>query len=319
MSRSFAGVPFFNYRNSSIPGGFLIQDTNLCVPTSLPSRIVSLFIAWSVFATVPDVGVEVLLPSTISDKLGKIGSLYIDNTNSTVPVYIVFPDTNFVITAPPFTAVWYPVFTNAFRFQAICVGMVSGFIPQTRIFISNREIGPSSDPEIQKVFPQLVGTTSAQFGAANSITPGFGAPALGDRTATQQSAFTTALTASAFTVTDVSLLTGFLYITALDISFDVFGGVISTAGATLSMGFQFADSIGNTFLKGAVAARDTTAAPISLNVNVVRLQNLNLRYPAPNGSALISVNTDAPVVSAGTITSVRWRCTVNMVYSNNPN
>lgn len=321
MARTFIGTPFVAYRGTSMT----VQDTTFCTPSKLPSRIIALFggtgasgagINWGSFGFLPDVGIDVTIPLEMADKLGKIGSLYIDNTGSTIPIYVTFPDTGFTITAPPFTSVWYPVFTNKFNFQIVALGMVAGFTPRTKIFISNREVAASVDTEIQKNFPQWVGTTTAQFGAANSITPGFGPPALGDRTAIQQSAFTTTTGPSGFTITDLSNLTGFIYITSMDVSFDVFGGVVSAAGNTLSMAFNFGDNLGNFMLRGAVSARDATATPQSLNVNAIRLQGLNLRYIATGN--LFVIATDAPVVSAGTITSVRWRATVNIVYSNNP-
>lgn len=341
MSRVFIGTPFFTYRPGGAGDGgtvgagldltsgsrvfYEVQETNLCMPNPLPSRIIALRINWNTYGapgnfvgTGPfaSIGVEVDIPQNVSDKLGRIGSLYIDNTNSTIPIYINFPDTGFTITAPPSSSVWYPVFTNKFRFQVVALNMVAGFVPLTKIFVSNREIGPSVDNEFFNVVPQWVGTTSAQFAQPATATSGFGAPALGDRTAIQQSAFTTVTTTSGFTITDLSNLTGFIYITAIDVSFDVFGGVVSAAGNTLSMAFNFGDNLGNFMLRGAVAARDATATPQSLNVNAIKLSGLNLRYIATGN--LFVIATDAPVVSAGTITSVRWRATANIVYSNNP-
>src|SRR5207253_1935344 len=115
MSRSFAGVPVFAYR-----GSYTSKDTKLTAVSKLPPRIIALDIDWSAYggaSATPNIGINVTLPLQIIGQLGPIKSIYIDNTNSNIAVYVTFPDTGFTITAPAATATWYPVFTNQFNFQ----------------------------------------------------------------------------------------------------------------------------------------------------------------------------------------------------------
>lgn len=343
MSRNFAGTPFFNYRspsggpqtpalNTSTP--FLVQDTNLCMPATKPSRIIGLVVNWIGYGapTLPNIGIEVSLPSQASDKLGKIGSIYIDNTNSSVPIYINFPDTGFCVTAPPSTSVWYPVFTNVFRFQIICLNIASGFEPLTKIFISNREIGPSVDNEFFNVVPQYIGSRLIQ--RSNTIASGFGAPALGDQCACAISAVTGTNTFGSlgmqFPATSTIILpvttpnTDFYYITAIQITLSELSAVLSAAGGILNMIGSFADQNTATAIVryNAAIALAGSAQPQVFNVPLVNLTGLNLRIPGSAFYGLLvgeALGTTPPFsVNTGTITSVRYRMMVNIVYSQGP-
>lgn len=277
MSRSFAAVPLANYQTRN----FIAQETTLCMPSSLPSRIVSLTIDWSAYGApaTASLGVQVILPPQVTDKLGKIGSVYIDNTGSTVPVYVSFPDTGFVITAPPATATWFPVFTNGFSFAIYALNMTTGFVPTTKIFISNREIGPSVDNEVFNVVPQYLGSANIQ--RSNLVTPGFGPPALGDQTKNKTANFSGA--ASPFTGTTQILpvatpSTDFYYFTAmfLFISRQQF---TSTSATIADFTWDIYDETDLTVIYRVSVATLPPTALTTFATDIVALQisNLNLR------------------------------------------
>jgi hypothetical protein len=89
----------------------------------------------------PVVAVEIdLLGQAVQQPLDQIRSVYIDNSNSITPMYVVFPDTNFLIQCPPRSVAWQPVLTGQQKAIIFGVGFVSGLIPNTPIHFTNIDV-----------------------------------------------------------------------------------------------------------------------------------------------------------------------------------
>lgn len=175
MARSFIGFgqsPYIGvlqpFPNHLVPGSYLIPA----------------FLNWlSYGASSAKPNVNVLADMTQAPRLKdtwKIRSVYIDNLNSNVPIYVFFPDTGFAVVAPPNSTDWYPAFTNTRTAWIIGEGFATGSIPSTLIYFSDAIIMPYSISEFDQAAPL--------YRASNSITRGstiyntnFGIPALGDQ------------------------------------------------------------------------------------------------------------------------------------------
>jgi hypothetical protein len=112
--------------------------------------------------------------------LDDIKSVYVDNTGSSIPIYLVFPSTGFVVSIAPNTSDWYPVYTIDYSVQVYALGLTTNNIPKTGIWFANILMQPYSDPEISQ--------TQDLWLASHLITRGttifntnFGIPALGDQ------------------------------------------------------------------------------------------------------------------------------------------
>jgi len=89
----------------------------------------------------PVVAVEVdLLGSAVQTPLDQIRSVYIDNSNSITPIYVQFPDTDFVIQCPPRSVAWQPVLTGQQKAIIMGVGFVSNLVPVSRIHFTNIDV-----------------------------------------------------------------------------------------------------------------------------------------------------------------------------------
>ncbi len=113
--------------------------------------------------------------SQVRQTLDKIRSLYIDNVGSQVPIYVIFPDTNFVVVCQPYSAGWYPVFTNSYVFNVAALGLTARNITTTNIIISNSNAVPYTDTALQSVLGNELSSLVIGGGAGlSSITPIFG-------------------------------------------------------------------------------------------------------------------------------------------------
>lgn len=147
MSRNFSGIPSANYK-----GIFNPQPLSLCAPPTQKPMACKVVIDWSLYGApaLSTVSVALNLPQQVMDQLGQIGSIYIDNTGSQNSVYVQASDTQFTITASAHDASWYPVISQSDQFLVVCSGIVAGNVPTTTLYFANRQIGPSSDPEINQ-------------------------------------------------------------------------------------------------------------------------------------------------------------------------
>lgn len=183
MARQFIGQNQINY--SGAPNTNPIQICN-------GGRAVPLFFDWaadynagSAAGKAQNVNVKIsLAPASNREKLlNQIASVYIDNTNSPVPIYVYCPDTRYSCVAQPNSAGWYPLYTNQTDIWVIAQGFVTGQVPFTTVFITDLFIPPYTDQEIQQASPLYL--ASANISKGNILfNKNYGIPSLGDQTCT---------------------------------------------------------------------------------------------------------------------------------------
>lgn len=235
--------------------------------------------------------------------IDKIVTAKIDNSNSNVPILIWFPDSGDVVTCPPQTIATLPCTTNGSTCKIIAQGLNSGNLPLTNIIFYNYFIPPSVDPLVQLVFPQYLGSPTIQRG--NFLTPGFGPPALGDQAATLNASFNNG---SIGPLTNIILpaTTGFYYVTAINVSMNLFRVQYAVAGANLSFAdFSIFDmTSGQILLPLRVWNASATSTSVFfdvINTNLFNVKGMNLRLDATHNYGMILSN-----VAAGTGVIVTW-------------
>jgi hypothetical protein len=309
--RSFAGIPTKNY-----PGQMLPFPMGLCtVPTAQPT-IIKLDFNWTTLGASTaqtNLGCSVVMPKAESDRLGQIQSVYIDNTDSDNSIYVVFNDTGFTITAPPNTAVWYPVITNDFAFRVYGTGFLDGSIPNTTIYLANRKMEPALDPEVNEAIALWKGSPVIQ--RTNSLLPGYGVPALGDQFITD-SLFANNVGVPAQSIWWPVGQTGWLYLTDIYLycslnhwdwtavnRFGVMAGRLAdgATGVTLFDFRLYGDSI-------------STSQFISTNFPVLEMHNMNIRLDASHPYVL----RFETVTTSGPLTLGMWDVTLTIAYTLNP-
>lgn len=179
MSQSFSGIIV-----SPLIGIPRAAKVDLCVPATKPPAFMRIDLNWNTYwqaaGNPTSIGVNVDLTNQgATNPLDLIRSCYIDNTNSSCPIYVQFPDTGFVVTAPPQSAVYMPVMTAQMRCNIYATNLTAGFIPTTTVFLSNVMVPPYVDPALNQSYPQWLG--SPLITRSNLLTPGFGPPVLGDQ------------------------------------------------------------------------------------------------------------------------------------------
>lgn len=114
----------------------------LCTPLKSAPAVVPLTIDWSLYQAASNnpVAIEVDLTANKNpvNSLDTIRSIYIDNSFSFTPIYVIFPDTGFTVICPANSIVMSPVFNNLN--QKIIVyanAFIDGQIPVTDIQLSN--------------------------------------------------------------------------------------------------------------------------------------------------------------------------------------
>lgn len=234
MSRNFLAFPIAQYIGTpfSVPN-------NMCV---VKGKAVALFIDWLSYgasSVINKVGVSVNLAigQTPTKLLERISSVYIDNTNSNVPVYVFFPDTRFTAVAAPNCVGWYPVFTNGFECFILGDGFVTGQIPSCTVFLSDQFIPPYSDVEL----PQAIQLNKASPTITNGSTifnQDYAVPALGDQIANATIGF---LVPSSVVMLPAVAVGWFYFITGINFSMY---NVFSTSGVNQTMSIR--DSAGAT-------------------------------------------------------------------------
>ena len=105
MSINFAGIPSAQYIGTPYALAMQIAGKQgYCSPLTFN------WIAYGVNSALPNLSVNVNLQGNqVRQVLDKIRSVYIDNTGSSVPIYVQFPDTGFVVACQSYSAGWYPV------------------------------------------------------------------------------------------------------------------------------------------------------------------------------------------------------------------
>ncbi len=177
MSTDFSNVQAKAYTGELFPGA-------LPLPQPLfPPTVISLLIDWTRYgggSANPIVGISVNLQAgTPRQKLQRIGSVYIDNTSSPVPIYVQFPDTGYTITAAPNTSGWHIAYTNVLNCTIYAKGLSTGIVPMTRVFFTNQIVAPDNNPEVQNAIALwFASPTLARTGLFNTA---YGSPGLGDQ------------------------------------------------------------------------------------------------------------------------------------------
>jgi hypothetical protein len=160
------------------------QQNYIGTPYAIPMKLapglfcVPLKFNWQAYGasdTNQNIAVSINLTGTTNQPrqlLQQIKSVYIDNTGSAVPIYVQFTDTLFTAIAQPYSAGWYPVFTNGFEFVVAGLGFTSLQSPTTQIFVTNSPVAPYTDAALQTVLPQFLSSPSLGGGAGlSSVTP----------------------------------------------------------------------------------------------------------------------------------------------------
>lgn len=128
------------------------------------------FLTYGANSANPNLGVSVSLFGGNVKLLSSVKSVYIDNDNSNVPIYVTAMDTGFTVSAAPQTSGWYLIATNNYQFQVTGIGFSDNNQPQVAIFFCDQFIPPSVDPGLN---------LAIQFGLASPIVavPGSGGSA----------------------------------------------------------------------------------------------------------------------------------------------
>jgi len=174
MSISFAGfAQGFQYIGT--PYAIAIQLGGIqgkCVP---------LHFDWTSYGAPVNKGVAVNVQFNLgtmsTSLLDKIRSVYIDNLNSNVPVFVQFPDTLFTVTAQPNSAGFYPVMTNDDNLTVAALN-ISTPVPSCSIYVTNIPIPPYTDNQISNAQFLASANLARSLNIQNS---NYGTPALGDQ------------------------------------------------------------------------------------------------------------------------------------------
>lgn len=206
---------------------FPYQGTPYSVPVSIcgrASRVVPINIDWNTYwqlaGNTGSVAVALNLDAgrvpASGGVLDAIKAVKIDNTNSTVPIYVWFPDTFDTVTCPPQTVATLPVLTGTRQAVIATQGLTAGSIPQTKLFFVDTDLLPLVDPALQISFPQHLGSPLIQRNQNNILTPGYGPPALGDQTF---NLYADPSTTDNFTCFATPRANGFIYVTNYNVRF----------------------------------------------------------------------------------------------------
>lgn len=220
--RVFDGFPSAEYIGAPFTRAISLRGiSGQCVPLKLN------WIAYGAGSSLPALLVNVNLDvALVAQRMATIKSIYIDNMGSAVPIYVICPDTGYIVVARPNSAGWFCVYTNAMQLQIAGIGFLDGSVPTTLIIACNIDQIPSVDLEIAQ--------SVALWKASASITRGgtiynqnLGTPALGDQTQqiTVQSAAPGVLASPLFGGPQ----SGFIYLTAIDVR------VLITTGGTIAV------------------------------------------------------------------------------------
>lgn len=140
MSLNLAGIPLKEY--VGLPVGRPVQIAGVS------AKAVALTLNWLAYGAgtlVPNLSVRVSLFGTNVQNLPKIRSVYIDNTNSNVPLYVTALDTGHTVQAAPQSSQWQVLITNDVNFSITGIGFSNDSLPQTSIFFTDVAVPPSSD------------------------------------------------------------------------------------------------------------------------------------------------------------------------------
>lgn len=171
MSIDFGGIPTFNYKGTPYARPMQVGPAG--------KYVVPLTFNWITYGAsdnFQNIAVNIDLSGSTTQQprqlLDQIKSVYIDNSGNPVPIYVFFPDTQFTAVAQPYSAGWYPVFTNFFKVLVVGLGFTTAQPAQTRVFLTNTVVAPYTDAALQTVLPYNLASLSIGGGAGiATITP----------------------------------------------------------------------------------------------------------------------------------------------------
>lgn len=176
MSRSFLGIPINVYK-----GAFTSFATQLCGQKGLVCPITIDWTRYPASSAAPNQNIIVNLAGNGTvPVIPDIRSIFIDNTNSNVPIYVFFTDTGHSVTCAPNAEGWFPVYTNGRIAWIIGEGFVTGQIPTTLILFTNIFIQPFTNYELEQNVSLLKASPTITRGNI-LYNANFGAAALGDQ------------------------------------------------------------------------------------------------------------------------------------------
>lgn len=166
-----AGIPY----QGSVPLAAPLYLKRPHPANSQPTRV-TFMIDWATYGASPtnqQVGVLVNLVygNNSSNKLDSIRSVYIDNSFSDVPVYVYFPDSAFVVVAPPNSVTIQPVMTSSVQALIYAEGFTE-VVPLTTVIFTNAEIEPYLIDTLFVLPASLTFTYHASI-VANAVTQTF--------------------------------------------------------------------------------------------------------------------------------------------------
>lgn len=255
-------------------GTFYKVPVMICGQTA---NMVPLQLNWttylSPFAT--RMGVSVSLNNTQAGgtPIKRISSIYIDNTSSAVPIYVVFP-TGFVVTAAPYTATYSPVIVQDGDFNLTIYGdgFVSGVSVLTRVFLLDVTVPGFVDPEIQAVRPLYLASPTITNGVS-IFTTGFGLPALGDQIANSNIDMTQNPPVANTLFSSPISAGGYFYITSLNLTAFNVGSATDTP---VRLRIQSTGASGNLFTWN-FKSRNQASAAAALNLCIMSGMNLKIQ------------------------------------------
>jgi hypothetical protein len=218
MSNSFAGIATFGYRGATfrlpvkLPQGVNVPANQ--VPPSVCPVTIDWNVYWQLAGNPANVAVFVNLQaaSVQASILDRIASVKIDNTGSPNAVYVVFEDSGDVINCPPNCSVTFPCLTNLLNAKIVALGLVTGFIPTTRIFFYNIPLPPAVDFEISQSV-QLQKASPVITRGTTIFNTNFGVPALGDQFHSSGGLNITVVGAPPVPLWNTPYASGFIYLT----------------------------------------------------------------------------------------------------------
>jgi len=232
MSQRFIGASQQKYIGTPYQG----KPIKLCNG----GNVVPLFFDWTAYGASSvnnTINVQVILSGlgVNTSLLKQLSSVYIDNTNSLVPIFVYCPDTQYSVVAQPNSAGWYPLYTNGFEIWVIGQAFTTGQIPLTQIFVSDMFVNPFTDLQIAQNVSLGKASASIQRGIPvfNSTYAAF---ALGDQFA--QGSIAVETQNSTAIIFPAQANPGFIIITGLTVTVDCQQPFTAGTNGTASVVFE---------------------------------------------------------------------------------
>lgn len=306
MSQTFGTVTVLPYQGTTFRLPVKLPQGVVVPPNQVPPSVCPVNIIWNNYwqlAGQPSqIGVAINLQaaSVQASILDRIASVKIDNTHSSCPVYVWFPDTNDVVTCPPNTAVTMPCLTNLLNAVIIAEGLTAGNIPTTTVFFYNVVLQPSVDAEINNAVALWLASPTISRGTTilNTL---YGTPALGDQMVNKTFTLTNEATSQVLPVQP----SGFYYLTSIYIRIvEVWDNSVPAVGSIRLTPNSGINDVIFTFFFIPTLAQFTAAPADTIAYNQ---SGLNIKLDATQGMVFVN-NLSA---ASGT-------CTITISYTYQP-